>query len=315
MTTQILHHGDQSGQGAAALVRMASVDEATRAVLSLHGQQIMGCPSPLVVRCGPLFHGYLSYRSCRTLWPADHGLPISACTSGKEWNRRGTKAHLWWRAAAGANGFWAEEVRSGERKGDKQKPQLDLGMVGQTSPVPGYVRVQPGADATYAFAYPQVNRNHMSRKAGEASTACVHHEPGYGCLCRALQPSKSGTELYSDRARDKIVYTLNQGCPVRRTAHFIELALNTHFIAFLKCRSSSFYPPLHNAACKVQLKATRRSRDGRPGQARMGSADSWPGHPPPRPNNVALNNPALNSALVRLEDSGILVWSVQKYGG
>ncbi|KAF5832592.1 hypothetical protein DUNSADRAFT_11464 [Dunaliella salina] len=50
VSVKILHHGDQSGQGAAALVRMASVDEATRAVLALHGQQIMGCPSPLVVR-------------------------------------------------------------------------------------------------------------------------------------------------------------------------------------------------------------------------------------------------------------------------
>ena len=28
-----------------------SIEAATRAVLALHGQQIMGCASPLVVRC------------------------------------------------------------------------------------------------------------------------------------------------------------------------------------------------------------------------------------------------------------------------
>eukprot|EP00983_Pelagomonas_calceolata_P122875 1160947-Pelagomonas_calceolata.AAC.3 len=64
-----------------------------------------------------------------------------------------------------------------------------------------------------------------------------------------------------------------------------------------------------------------RSRDGRPGQACMGSADPCPGHPPPRPNvrsnsstnshftrilshfpsqTVALNNPGVSSGSLML---------------
>jgi hypothetical protein len=48
--TQVLHHGEQSGQGAAALVRMASVEEASHAVLALNGQRVPGAVSPLLVR-------------------------------------------------------------------------------------------------------------------------------------------------------------------------------------------------------------------------------------------------------------------------
>ncbi|GFH05841.1 uncharacterized protein HaLaN_00371 [Haematococcus lacustris] len=50
ISARILHHGEQSGQGAAGLVRMASMEEAGRAVLALNGQRLQGCASTLVAR-------------------------------------------------------------------------------------------------------------------------------------------------------------------------------------------------------------------------------------------------------------------------
>ncbi|KAJ9515134.1 hypothetical protein QJQ45_028936 [Haematococcus lacustris] len=50
ISARILHHGEQSGQGAAGLVRMSLVEEASRAVLALNGQRLPGCVSILVAR-------------------------------------------------------------------------------------------------------------------------------------------------------------------------------------------------------------------------------------------------------------------------
>lgn len=50
ISVRVLHHGDQSGQGGAALVRMGSIDEATRSVMGLNGQRIVHGVSPLLVR-------------------------------------------------------------------------------------------------------------------------------------------------------------------------------------------------------------------------------------------------------------------------
>ncbi|KAL6753467.1 hypothetical protein V8C86DRAFT_2725600 [Haematococcus lacustris] len=50
ISARILHHGEQSGQGAAGLVRMSLVEEASRAVLALNGQRLPGCASILVAR-------------------------------------------------------------------------------------------------------------------------------------------------------------------------------------------------------------------------------------------------------------------------
>uniref|UniRef100_A0A7S0X196 RRM domain-containing protein n=1 Tax=Chlamydomonas leiostraca TaxID=1034604 RepID=A0A7S0X196_9CHLO len=50
ISVRVLHHGDQSGQGGAALVRLGSVEEAGRAVMALNGQRVVGGVSPLLVR-------------------------------------------------------------------------------------------------------------------------------------------------------------------------------------------------------------------------------------------------------------------------
>ena len=47
---QILHHGDQSGQGGAALVRMATLESAAQCVAQLAGKRVPGGVTPLVVR-------------------------------------------------------------------------------------------------------------------------------------------------------------------------------------------------------------------------------------------------------------------------
>eukprot|EP00798_Chlamydomonas_sp_ICE-L_P006185 gene6185-2801_t len=48
--SRVLHQGDQTGQGGAALVRMSTVDEAHNAVSRLNGQRVLGALNPLIVR-------------------------------------------------------------------------------------------------------------------------------------------------------------------------------------------------------------------------------------------------------------------------
>lgn len=50
VSSKILHYGDQSGQGGAALVRMASLEEAAAAVTGLSGQRLSSSGHALVVR-------------------------------------------------------------------------------------------------------------------------------------------------------------------------------------------------------------------------------------------------------------------------
>jgi ELAV like protein 2/3/4 len=53
MECRVLHSGtarSDSGTGAGALVRMASVEEATQAIAHLHNQRLQGSVMPLVVR-------------------------------------------------------------------------------------------------------------------------------------------------------------------------------------------------------------------------------------------------------------------------
>mmetsp|Transcript_38000 Transcript_38000/g.84623 ORF Transcript_38000/g.84623 Transcript_38000/m.84623 type:complete len:438 (+) Transcript_38000:224-1537(+) len=47
---RVLHQGDQTGQGGAALVRMSTLDEAARSIQGLQGQRVLGAVQPLVVR-------------------------------------------------------------------------------------------------------------------------------------------------------------------------------------------------------------------------------------------------------------------------
>ena len=48
----MLHQGDMSGKGSAALVHMGSLEAATRAVEALHGRSVPNSTAPLIVRCG-----------------------------------------------------------------------------------------------------------------------------------------------------------------------------------------------------------------------------------------------------------------------
>ena len=50
VTSRVLYQGDSTGQGGAALVRMASTDDASRAVQALQGRELFGAMHPLVVR-------------------------------------------------------------------------------------------------------------------------------------------------------------------------------------------------------------------------------------------------------------------------
>lgn len=50
LTRRVLHHGDLTGLGGAALVRLSSVEEATNAIRDLNGYQIPGSYHPLIVK-------------------------------------------------------------------------------------------------------------------------------------------------------------------------------------------------------------------------------------------------------------------------
>jgi RNA recognition motif-containing protein len=49
-TCRVLHHGDLTGLGGAALIRLSSVEEATNAIRDLNGHQIPGSYHPLIVK-------------------------------------------------------------------------------------------------------------------------------------------------------------------------------------------------------------------------------------------------------------------------
>jgi hypothetical protein len=47
---RVLHQGDTTGQGGAALVRLSSMDDATAAVQALQGHRVLGALHPLIIR-------------------------------------------------------------------------------------------------------------------------------------------------------------------------------------------------------------------------------------------------------------------------